>query len=65
VGREGFYARVTLITALANIILNVALIPWLGAKGSALATVLTEAALTAGLAFGFHARKTPKHRTPA
>lgn len=65
VGREGFYARVTLATALANIILNVALIPWFGAKGSALATVLTEAALTAGLAFGVYARKTPKHRTPA
>lgn len=52
-GREGFYARVTVATAAANIVLNAALIPWLGAKGSALATVTTEALLAAGLAVGF------------
>jgi O-antigen/teichoic acid export membrane protein len=52
-GKEGFYARVTVATALANIALNAALIPWLGAKGSALATVTTEALLAAGLAVGF------------
>lgn len=52
-GKEGFYARVTVATALANIALNAALIPWFGAKGSALATVATEALLTAGLIMGF------------
>jgi len=51
-GREGFYARVTIATAVANILLNVALIPAMGAEGSALATVCTEAVLTAGLAAG-------------
>lgn len=53
VGREGFYARVTIATAVANIVLNVVLIPWLGAKGSALATVATEALLAAGLGLGY------------
>ena len=52
VGREGYYARMTIVTALANVALNVALIPFLGAEGSALATVCTEAVLTAGLAAG-------------
>jgi O-antigen/teichoic acid export membrane protein len=53
VGRESFYARVTIATAIANILLNLALIPWLGAKGSALATVVTEALLAAGLGLGY------------
>jgi len=53
VGREGFYARVTVATALLNIALNAALIPFLGAKGSAAATVATEAALALGLAAGY------------
>lgn len=53
VGREGFYARVTIATAIVNILLNLALIPWLGAKGSALATVATEALLAAGLGLGY------------
>ena len=52
-GREGFYAKVTIVTAVANIALNLALIPWLGAKGSALATVATEALLAAGLGLGY------------
>jgi O-antigen/teichoic acid export membrane protein len=53
IGREGFYARVTVLTALANITLNLALIPWLGARGSALATVATEALLAAGLVMSY------------
>jgi len=53
VGREGFYAKVTVATAALNIALNAALIPVLGAKGSALATVITEATLAAGLSLGY------------
>ncbi|MBI4806320.1 MAG: oligosaccharide flippase family protein [Desulfovibrio sp.] len=53
IGKEGFYARVTIVTAIANILFNLALIPWLGAKGSALATVVTEALLAAGLGLGY------------
>ncbi|GFK92407.1 hypothetical protein NNJEOMEG_00232 [Fundidesulfovibrio magnetotacticus] len=52
-GREGFYARVTVVTALLNIALNAALIPFFGAKGSAAATVATEAALALGLTAGY------------
>ena len=52
-GREGFYARVTLATAVCNIALNCALIPFMGAKGSALATVATEALLAAALGVGY------------
>lgn len=56
VGREGFYAKVTVATALCNIAFNFALIPFLGAKGSALATVATEALLAAGLGLGYFRR---------
>nr|WP_279343538.1 oligosaccharide flippase family protein [Fundidesulfovibrio terrae] len=52
-GREGFYARVTIATAVCNVALNCALIPFMGAKGSALATVATEALLAAGLGVGY------------
>jgi O-antigen/teichoic acid export membrane protein len=52
-GRERFYARLTMVTAAANIALNLALIPLLGATGSAVATVATEALLAAGLTVGY------------
>ena len=53
IGREGFYARVTVLAALANITFNLVLIPYMGARGSALATVATEALLAAGLAMSY------------
>jgi Na+-driven multidrug efflux pump len=41
----------------ANIGLNLALVPLLGAKGSALATIASEALLMAGLILGFRRGK--------
>lgn len=55
-GREGYYARLTVATAVANIVFNLVLIPFLGARGSALATVATEALLAAGLLLGYRGR---------
>jgi len=52
-GRERYYAGLTVIAAALNIGLNLLLIPRLGAKGSALATTATEATLCAGLALAF------------
>jgi O-antigen/teichoic acid export membrane protein len=52
-GRERYYAGVTIVAALLNISLNLLLIPHMAAKGAALATIATEAALCAGLAFAF------------
>lgn len=52
-GRERYYAVVTIIAAVLNIALNFLLIPFLAAKGAALATVVTEAALCAGLGWAF------------
>jgi O-antigen/teichoic acid export membrane protein len=57
IGREGFYAWVTVAVAVANIGLNLALVPLLGAKGSALATIASEALLMAGLILGFRRGK--------
>ncbi|GAB6038415.1 flippase [Fundidesulfovibrio butyratiphilus] len=57
-GRERAYARLTVLTALVNVGLNVLLIPHLGVKGSALSTVATEALLTAGLGLCYM-RKSP------
>jgi len=59
-GRERYYAGVAILAAGLNVGLNLLLIPHLAAKGAALATVCTEAALCAclGLAFvkwGFRA----------
>lgn len=59
-GRERYYAGVTILAAALNIGLNFLLIPHLAAKGAALATVCTEAALCLGLGlafvkWGFHA----------
>lgn len=55
-GREGFYAKLAVGMAVVNIGLNLALIPFLGAKGSSLATICTEALLTVGLAMGLAGR---------
>lgn len=52
-GRERYYASVTVLAAGLNIGLNLLLIPALAAKGAALATIATEAALCAGLAMSF------------
>jgi O-antigen/teichoic acid export membrane protein len=52
-GRERYYAGVTVAAASLNIALNFLLVPHLAAKGAALATVATEAALCAGLAWAF------------
>ncbi|MGE4538874.1 MAG: oligosaccharide flippase family protein [Desulfovibrio sp.] len=52
-GRERYYAGVTIAAAVLNIGLNLLLIPLLAAKGAALATIATEAALCAGLALSF------------
>ncbi|MFP5259501.1 MAG: oligosaccharide flippase family protein [Acidobacteriota bacterium] len=52
-GRERYYAGVTIVAAALNIGLNLLLIPHLAAKGAALATVCTEAALCAGLGLAF------------
>ena len=52
-GRERAYAVVTVVAAFLNIGLNLLLIPHMAAKGAALATVATEAALCAGLALSF------------
>ena len=58
-GRERFYARLTVLTALANIGFNLGLIPLLGAKGSALSTVATEAVLMVGLWYGYSRKERP------
>lgn len=55
-GRERTYALATVVAAGVNIALNLLLIPFLGAKGAALATVATEAALCLGLARNFAAK---------
>lgn len=55
-GREGFYAKLAVATAVVNIGLNIILIPLMGAKGSGLATIFTEALLTVGLAMGLSGR---------
>jgi O-antigen/teichoic acid export membrane protein len=52
-GRERYYAGVTVVAAACNIGLNLLLIPALAAKGAALATIATEAALCAGLVLSF------------
>ncbi len=52
-GREAYYAGVTIAAAVLNIGLNLLLIPHLAARGAALATIATEAALCLGLAFAF------------
>lgn len=52
-GRERYYAGVTILAAILNIGLNLLLIPHLAAKGAALATVATEAVLCAGLGLAF------------
>ncbi len=52
-GRERYYAYLTVVAAVLNIGLNLLLIPHMAAKGAALATVVTEAALCAGLALAF------------
>ncbi len=52
-GRERAYAWLTVLAAVLNILLNLALVPPLAAKGAALATIATEAALCAGLAMCF------------
>ena len=45
--KERFYAWTTVILACVNVGLNFWLVPWLGAKGAAISTVITE-----GLLFG-------------
>lgn len=52
-GRERTYAWLTVWAAVCNIILNLLLIPFFAAKGAALATIATEAALCAGLSRNF------------
>lgn len=52
-GRERYYAGLTIVAAFLNIGLNLLLIPHMAAKGAALATVATEATLCAGLALAF------------
>ena len=42
VNREVFYAKITCVAALANIMLNFYLIPAMGAKGAAIGTIITE-----------------------
>jgi O-antigen/teichoic acid export membrane protein len=49
-GRSGIVAIVTVVAALANIGLNLALVPHLGINGSALATLVTYTALAVGMA---------------
>jgi O-antigen/teichoic acid export membrane protein len=49
-GRSGIVAIVTVVAALANIGLNLAMVPHLGINGSALATLITYTALAAGMA---------------
>ncbi len=63
-GREGYYARLAVAMAVVNIGLNALLIPFLGAKGSGLATICTEALLTAGLALGLAGRTGAKGGQP-
>ncbi len=62
-GRERYYAGVTILAAVVNIGLNLVFIPHLAARGAALATIVTEAVLCAGLGlafarWGFTARST-------
>jgi len=52
-GRERYYAGVTIAAAFLNIGLNLLLIPHMAGKGAALATIATEAILCAGLALAF------------
>jgi O-antigen/teichoic acid export membrane protein len=40
--------NIQLLAAIANIILNLALVPWLGITGASVATVLSEIGLAAG-----------------
>jgi O-antigen/teichoic acid export membrane protein len=49
-GRSGIVAIVTVAAALANIGLNLLLVPHLGINGSALATLVTYTALAVGMA---------------
>jgi len=42
INREIFYAKITCVAALANIVLNFYLIPTMGAKGAAIGTIITE-----------------------
>jgi O-antigen/teichoic acid export membrane protein len=49
-GRSGIVAIVTVVSALANIALNLLMVPHLGINGSALATLITYTALAFGMA---------------
>ena len=49
INKEWSYARVVILAALANVLLNMAWIPLYGAQGAAKATILTEAVLFVGL----------------
>ncbi len=51
--RERWYAVVAILAALTNIGLNLLLIPDMGPKGAALATIATEGLLCAGLGLSF------------
>jgi len=42
INREFFYAKITCVAALANIVLNFYLIPTMGGKGAAIGTIITE-----------------------
>ena len=43
IDREYFYAKITCVAALTNIVLNFYLIPAMGGKGAAIGTIITEA----------------------
>lgn len=53
INRERYYAGATILAAALNISLNLWLIPSMGAKGAALATVITEGFLCATLGASF------------
>ena len=52
IDQEYYYAKATCSAALINIILNLYLIPTMGAKGAAIGTIITEGLLLALVAKG-------------
>jgi peptidoglycan biosynthesis protein MviN/MurJ (putative lipid II flippase) len=57
VGGEGAYARGVTLAALLGVGLNMAVTPWWGASGSALASLGAETALCAAAAVGLRRRR--------
>lgn len=57
---ESFWSKAWTMAGLLNVILNVSLIPWLGAAGAAIAVVLTEVALSVALYWKLRSHVRPR-----